>query len=172
MKSARIFYSCVGLMAVAVLSPGLADAQRPQEVEISSRVPVTIALAETINSNGGAGVIYRRANLVPHDVIVLNASAAGPRVLEEAIFTLLMSRALGGDTASTSVTLKVPFPTESSPTAESRFHGSERGRATAVVNRLRQASQTQISGLGELRAITVYLPPKVFAGKLHEQQVR
>lgn len=118
------------------------------------RVPLTVALVESIPNRGGAFVILRRSDATPADVILLTA-AADAAALSNAIHTLALARSHGGDRPRKTVMLR-QRPELSNP-GRSR---PELPWARRVLADLRGAVPRDLAGIGRVRAVDVWLPPQ------------
>lgn len=157
-------------VASALLLCGVSTAQGQQDTvdarvkrEKSNRVPVTIAVVDSMPFRGAAAVVMRRASLVPHDVIVVHRDVADGEMLSAAVFTLLSARALSGDTASTDQVLRVPA--RRGPVGWRRREVPTLDRA---LDRIANDPRVTVAGVGPAQVATLYLPPKLLKGKLRE----
>lgn len=125
-------------------------AAHAQAVRPPTRVPVTVALVERL-PDGGVFQIRRRADVAPLDVILLRADADAAN-LSEAIRTLLLARAQGGDTTRTPQTLRLRL--------EPGRHTMELPWALRVLTDLQRAGTREIPGVGVVRAVEIWLPPQ------------
>lgn len=136
--------------------------QSPEEI-IARRVRVTVAVKDELPNQARGALIYRNAMNTVGDVILVRSGDLDSRLLEEALIKLLVMRAIQGDTARMSSTVRVdPVGAGALP----RWHGRERGRVTSAANRLRHATAVEIPGFGNLPGILLYLQPHPLAGRL------
>jgi hypothetical protein len=141
------------LLAIAGLAAASATlpAQQPAAGRRAVRVPATVALADHPLNGGAAFLIQRRAGSTPSDVILLGPGATDS-TLSAAITTLLASRSIAGDVPATSAILRMR-PQQSH--ARPHVHYPWAGR---VVADLLKAPRTEVEGVGEYRALEIWLP--------------
>lgn len=147
MNSSKAVLRVIAMTAALAASP--LAAQQPSaaraENRPSMRVPVTVALVETLP--GG----IRRFEIVrdpqARDVILLPENASNAD-LSAAVHTLFMTRLRSGDAASQSTRLRSngPVPGRNIPWA---------GR---VLRDLRHAPTRSLAGIGTARAVDIWLP--------------
>jgi len=113
--------------------------------------PAMVALQPTLGTPGAAAVVLRRANLDPHDVILLGETDAGPATLGSAVTALVKARRRGGDV----------------PTQDERLVILDRGApaswaregldadARALIAQARATAPVSIAGVGVLRAFEI-----------------
>jgi hypothetical protein len=132
--------------------------KRARDAQTSKRIPVTVILMREDDTSAGA-VIQRRADLAPHDLILLQRSS-NDQQLSAAFHTLLVARSVEGDTSGVSHTLRVA-------PGQRRFGlgRSEVARVAGVLNRLRSADPVPIEGIGTLPAIELWLPSRAMREK-------
>jgi hypothetical protein len=118
-----------------------------------TRVPVTIALVEELPYAGAPFVILRRVNEVEHDVILLPADADAQQ-LSLAVQALLTARSVAGDTAESPATIRVR-PRSGEAGAHRQFPWIAR-----VHGDLQRAAHRPIRGVGNARAVVIWLPPQ------------
>ena len=154
-RSACVFGAICGLV-LTMAQGALAQANRTDATrqEIARRVPVTIVLTDHMPAGASRAAIVRRANVEPHDIILLAQSTATPDELSAALFTLMATRGVMGDTARSDATIRVPSTTGPQPWAN-----TETPRAGRTLERLRLATPRNIPQVGIVRAYDVYLPP-------------
>ncbi len=124
---------------------GSLTAQAPAD----TRVPVTIVLAPDMGYGGANAVILRRPGGDPVDVILLRTETISPEELTEAVLGLLSIRGSEGDV----------------PTGEPRVllvravHGAGAPIpwTPKVISDLRAARPREIRGVGNYRAVDVFL---------------
>ncbi len=137
----------------ALLSTSNLTAQQPAESTASARVPVTVVLMDRLPNPGTDALIFRRADQVPRDVIVLKSDAASGESLSAAVYDLLTIRKMSGDVAPVSGIVRT------------RPAGISPGRvrrslpwAQRVVNDLQRSEVQSIAGIGSGRAVQIWLP--------------
>ncbi|CAN5862099.1 hypothetical protein BH23GEM3_BH23GEM3_25990 [soil metagenome] len=146
-------------LAVPVSTARLA-AQQNASPAAPTRVAVTVALVDDLPYGGGASAIVRRAEGAftddsRHDVIVLGSRGASARELSSAVMDLLAIRGQQGDTASANAVMRVRPRAGSQGEARRVLPWAQR-----VVNDVRRAEPRLIEGLGEVRAVDIWLPPQ------------
>ncbi len=131
-------------------------AQGPN-TQTTARVPVTIVLVNQLPHNAAEPfLVQRRANANEHDVILLRASSATPKNLEEALQTILTARQAGGDLPVVSGTYRLrPGAHAGAPTKRRAIPWAGR-----VLADLRRAEPRDVPGVGLARAVQVWLPPQ------------
>jgi hypothetical protein len=115
------------------------------------RVPVTLALVDALPADVPFQILRRTET--PHDVILLT-TASDSAELSSAVQQLLMLRRIQGDTASAPGTLRVRHPQGSS--ARLRVLPW----AHRVMVDLRTAPVHNLSGVGAVRSLQIFLPPQ------------
>ncbi len=151
----RIFLTCI---IVALLGPVVSICNGShldaQAINRPTRVPVTLALVDSIPEGSAPFQIIRRVDLAPHDVILLPSSASQD-ALSEAIGDLLTLRSIGGDTATDDGMVRVrrPQPAAGRPPRPLPWAGR-------VMNDLRRAQPRHVAGVGMVPAVEVWLPPQ------------
>lgn len=143
----KFFVSAVGLLLIP-LPGGRLPAQTPPP-----RIPVTIVLADSLVPVGAPFVIQRRANLIPHDVILLTDDPSEGD-FAQAIRTLLLTRNIAGDAPTADAKLKLNPGTAKHGTVR-QFKWTSR-----VLSDLRGAKPKIIVGIGRFKAIEIWLPPQ------------
>jgi len=129
-----------------------AQGQTPQQRRSQpGRVPVTIALVDSIAQPNAPFVIVRRADVAPNDVILLRTGADAQH-LSEAINALLVARQASGDRPATTGTFRVR-PRQNVRTARRGLPWAPR-----VLADLRRATRQTIPGLGTYPAVVIWLP--------------
>jgi hypothetical protein len=119
-----------------------------------TRVPVTIALADTTSAEPAYRII-RRADQPPYDVIVLSGHADAA-TLSAAVSDLLLVRTAQGDTATHAGLARVRRRRPDAHGARApRFPWTQR-----VLEDLRRAAPREIAGAGNVRAVEIWLPPQ------------
>lgn len=141
------------LIVALVYGANSAAAQPATAGNPPTRVPVTIALVEELPHPGAPFVILRRVNEAEHDVILLPADADA-RQLSLAVQALLTARSVAGDTAERPATIRVR-PRSGEPGAHRQFPWIAR-----VHGDLQRAAHRPIRGVGNARAVVIWLPPQ------------
>lgn len=131
-----------------------AGAQPARASNPPTRVPVTIALVEELPQPGAPFVILRRVNEAEHDVILLAADADAQQ-LSLAVQALLTARSVAGDSAESSATVRVRPRTGEASRAHRQFPWIAR-----VHGDLRRAAHRPVAGVGNVRAVVIWLPPQ------------
>lgn len=164
-RIARLLAVVLGLAlgtfsAQAQEAPG--DSAERVKREKKTRVAVTIAVVDSMPLVSDAGVaVIRRASLLPRDVIVVHRNFADGEQLSAAVFTLLGSRALSGDTATADQVLTVTH--RRGPVA---WRKHEVPALDRLLERIAGAPKVPVAGVGPARTAEVYLPPKMLKDKL------
>jgi hypothetical protein len=129
-----------------------AQGQTPQQRRSQAgRVPVTIALVDSIAQSTAPFVLVRRADVGPNDVILLRTGADAQQ-LSAAINALLVARQASGDRPVTTGTFRVR-PRQNVRTARRVLPWVPR-----VLADLRRASRQSIPGVGSYPAVVIWLP--------------
>ena len=144
-----IVLSLVALM----LGANSAGAQPARASNPPTRVPVTIALVEELPQPGAPFVILRRVNEAEHDVILLPADADAQQ-LSLAVQALLTARSVAGDSTGSPATIRVR-PRSGEERAHRQFPWIAR-----VHGDLRRAARRPVAGVGNVRAVVIWLPPQ------------
>lgn len=140
------------LLALAVALPAHAQSERkPGRV---ARVPVALALVDSLPQPGVPYVIQRRPAGSPQDVILLRTDATAAQ-LSEAINSLLMVREARGDFPTTAGILRI-HPHGNSAVALQR---RPIPWAHRVFRDLHRAKAVPVTGIGTVPSVTIYLPP-------------
>jgi hypothetical protein len=143
----------LALLLVALVYGANSTAAQPATASNPpTRVPVTIALVEQLPHPDAPFVILRRVNEAEHDVILLPADADA-RQLSLAVQALLTARSVAGDTADSPATIRVR------PRSGARAHRPVPWIAR-VHGDLQRAAHRPIRGVGNARAVVIWLPPQ------------
>jgi hypothetical protein len=134
----------------------------PSPTDLARRVPVTVAIMDSPRGAAAPALIYRRAHLVPHDVIVLPRARATGDLLSAAMEALLVARDQQGDTSSSDGVIRVNRTTKP---AFWRDRDTKLNRAL-VARLLKSEMWHQVPGIGDAPTEDLYLLPKAFHGKL------
>lgn len=142
----------VALSLLVLAAPLHAQAPGSAAPARMPRIPVTIVLVDEMPAAAGdaAFVILRRADLSPHDVIVLHR-AADRSQLSEAVRTLIAARQAHGDSATTGGMVRM-----SSRTAQGRR--PDLPWIGRVLADLRRAERKPVPGVGAVQAVEIWLP--------------
>lgn len=116
-----------------------------------ARVPVTVALVDSLPMDDPGYRILRRAGGTPRDVILLRSAADGA-IFSEAVRSLAVIRAVTGDTADASAFVRA-HPSAGEPARTRVLPWAER-----VLNDLRSANPRVVPGVGRVRAVEFWLP--------------
>lgn len=122
------------------------------QAEMARRVPVTIAMVDSLPVENAKAIILRRARVTPYDVILIRRGDANGDQLGAAVFTLLATRQVQGDTAKRDAVIKVNMLTP--PAQWSRQEGNYPSR---IASRLQVADARFIEGIGTVPARVIYL---------------
>lgn len=147
------------VLALSLIAPVAHGRQRPNQ-DASTRIPVTVAIFDKLPYPGVISVIIRRTegsfkDGSRPDLIVLGPNANNARGLSAAISDLILIRAQQGDTATSHRVIRLR------PKGGARGRGeSELPWAQQVIDDLREARPQFIDGLGEARALDIWLPPQ------------
>jgi hypothetical protein len=135
-----------GARPAPLVAPGLRAQRAP------ARVPVAVVIADSAMSVPYR--VVRRADADPRDVIVLS-SDADSTALPDAVGELLVLRGVQGDTLpSGRGTMRVRVPS-----APGR-HWRPLPWAARVVRDVRAATPAVVEGIGTLRTVRIWLPPR------------
>lgn len=139
----------IGASAHAQTAADTAAFQR----EIAHRVVAVVAIASVPNANNGI-VIIRRANLLPHDVIVLPSAGVTAQQVATAVKGLQLSRRVSGDNVQADMTVQ----TGSSQAPDTK--AADLSAAQRVLARLQSGTETQqIAGIGTVPAVRIWPKP-------------
>lgn len=144
-------------LAAAVLACGFAAQTSPAQSAAldgnrPTRVPVTIALVDSLPGGSDSFEIVRRPQGEPRDVILLRPEADA-ETLTDAVRGLLLVRGQDGDTASIDGTFR--FPTNHGKRARPAFPWARR-----VLADLHAAETRDVAGVGPVRTVVIWLPPQ------------
>jgi len=146
----------IKMLAIAlvfgVFPPETLSAQQANETNRPTRVPVTLALVDTLSPPAPFRIL-RRADRDPRDVIVLRRGADSI-ALSAAVEQLLLLRQVQGDTAAASGMMRVR-PRESAGRAPRMLPWARR-----VVDDLHAAEPRTVAGVGTLPVVVIWLPPQ------------
>jgi hypothetical protein len=147
MRIATLFLALVAPLTVA---SGTAAQTRTSQNHSAGRVPATLAMMDRLPAADAQYLILRRTDASPADVILLPLDA-NPQMLSDAVHALLLTRRnLGGD---------VP---EANAAVRARYHDVHTRPvlpwAGRVLNDLQHAAPRSIAGVGDARAVVIWLP--------------
>jgi len=145
MKLPALFLCLIALGADA------SAAQQPRQGQLR-RVAATVVLVDSIVQPDAPFVIVRRPGSTPTDLILVRAGvdAVG---LSDAIRGLLTARLANGDFARTAATFRIRPQRRAGESARPAFPWAPR-----VLNDLTRAERREISGVGRVRAVQIWLP--------------
>lgn len=145
----RIYFGFAGglllIPALASVSAGQADF-----TERERRVPVTIIVSDRVPSDSRF-VVQRVPAAARRDRIVLRPDATGEDLMV-AINTLLSARQIEGDAPSVERTLRIR-PTQASNSRRVPYPWVAR-----VLTDVRQSTPADVPGIGQARAVQIWLP--------------
>lgn len=124
-----------------------------------TRVPVLIALVDSIPETNAQFVVRRGSGPRRRDVILLR-SGASEQDLSNAVRVLLVARRIGGDSVSRSATVRVRPRQEQRERREFPWVGR-------VWTDLQVAQRTDVPGVGRVRAVQIWLPRQARRGQHH-----
>ena len=156
-------YSIALLFLATIVAPIHAQTTNynaQQRAEMARRVPVTIVLSDALPSGASGAVIVRRRQLEPHDLILLDRNA-DPNRLSAALFALMSTREIMGDTARTDGSIRV-----SSTRGPAAWEKRQMPRIARMLRQLQKATPRAIQGVGVVRAYDVYLLPHALSGRM------
>ena len=164
-RPGRLMLLFSSILLIIAANPSGASAQgrkysAAQLAEMARRVPVTIAFSDVLPSGTSGAAILRRTQLEPHDVILLRRDAS-PDLLSAAVFTLLATREVEGDTARADATVRVGA-THGPKAWESRMLP----KMANTLRLLQRATPRSIAGVGVVKAYDAYLLPHALRGKM------
>lgn len=145
------------LAAALLLWAGTAASAAAQQSETPrrpTRVPVTLALVDSVPQGNPPFRILRRADVEPHDVILLRADADSV-TLSAAVADLLLIRAQQGDTTRAEAMVRVRRR-DAEPDRPVRMLPWGR----RVMDDLRRAAPKELAGVGTVPAVQIWLPPQ------------
>lgn len=144
----------LALVLLALLSSRIGAAQAPASQKVPSRVPLTIVLTRDLPSAapGALYVLKRRPRGEQHDVLLVREAVTSAQ-LSEAIWAVITIRQIDGDTASRVVTVR-PSATRA------RTARQELPWVARVLADLRQTEPRPVAGVGNRKAIEIWLPPQ------------
>jgi hypothetical protein len=151
------------MMVLAILhAPVIGNSLYAQGPNIQSRIPVTVVLAEVMERNGD-GIILQDPTTTPSYIIVLPADKANAKTLSTAVLSLLQTQAGIAPLPPNGTTLRF----------RSKSTEGEAGRpvfpwAGRVIAELQRAPIRTIVGVGNGRAIDIWLPAAHFKSPSEE----
>jgi hypothetical protein len=142
-------------------TPAILSAQTRRDVESARRVPVTVALVDSLPGSGVEALILRRPDVQPHDVILLRSASADGTALATAALQLLLIRDRTGDVPTAASTFRIREGSRGSRALEREIFS-----ATRIVDRLRTKQPRPVPGLPAVRATDIYLPSQVMRNEM------
>ena len=143
-----ILFLCLTLLSVG--TPPM-TAPQPRGGQ-PNRVGATVVLVDSIGQRNAAFVIVRRPGASPADLVLVRSDVDAVQ-LSDAVRGLLTARQADGDFASTAATFRVRPQQRAGAGARPVFPWAPR-----VLNDLRRAAPREISGIGRVRAVEIWLP--------------
>lgn len=140
-----------GLAVVLLLSTGSAAGAQATESEVVPRVPATIVLSDT-RPAGSRFVLRRVPNAARPDVIVLAPDATADD-LTDAVRTLLTARHKDGDKPVANQILRIRPTRSGAPRPAYPW-------IPRVLADVKGADRIDIPGVGNVRAVQIWLPGK------------
>lgn len=150
LKHTRALAGTVGLVLATVIGARQGQAQTAPSAP-PTRVSVAVTLVDRVPIPGAPFVVIRRATASPRDVIVL-PRGADAAVLSAAVYTLVASRQVAGDTSTREMTLRAR------PGQARAQHHPVLPWADRVLGDLRRADPREVAGIGRVPAVTIWLP--------------
>lgn len=141
------------LLVGGLLALQAEPAQAQQTARRPTRIPVTLALVDTLSAETPFRIM-RRANVEPHDVIVFRRGADSV-ALSAAVEQLVLMRQAQGDTSETTGVMRVRLAG-----AQGRPGARMLPWARRVMDDLHHASAREIAGVGTAPAVVIWLPPQ------------
>lgn len=126
-------------------------AQQPGKSQ-PRRVAATVVLVDSVAQPDAPFVIVRRPGATPADLILVRSSVNATQ-LSDAVRGLLTARQANGDFPVAAATFRVRPHQRAGATARPAFPWAPR-----VLNDLRRAEVREISGIGRVRAVQIWLP--------------
>lgn len=149
----RVLASFLILLGGVWLTGTNAQSQQSRATRHPIRVPVTLSLVDTLPAETPFRIL-RRAEMDPHDVIVLRRGADSV-ALSEAVDQLVLMRQAQGDTAETTGLMRVRVTS-----APQRLGRRVLPWARRVMDDLHRAPERVIAGVGTAPAVVIWLPPQ------------
>lgn len=121
------------------------------------KTPVVVAVVEKLKDQKDAEVVViRRANLIPHDVILVSKNRVNAEWLAEAVWTLQVARSVDGNIPTTDVTYRIAMREGSADRKDLKEYAKD--WAQALKN---DPGVRPIAGIGDLPQMELYLPNKL-----------
>lgn len=141
------------LLCAAALGAGApaTTAQQPGKGQ-PRRVAATVVMVDSIAQPDAPFVIVRRPGATPADLILVRSGADAAQ-LSDAVRGLLTARQANGDVAPAAATFRVRPHRGAGAATRRPFPWAPR-----VLNDLRRAEPREISGVGLVRAVEIWLP--------------
>lgn len=151
-----------GLLIAGVI---LTSVARAQEAERQARISVMVVLVDSLPVSGTGAIIQRRAQIAPHDVILLTPRSATARQLSAAVFTLLTVHAITGNEPAENA-----FVSVNSREGPYAWIETEERRAEGIVRQLRRKTPAYVPGYGFVRSVRLTVPAQAFSQRLRKRQ--
>ncbi len=149
------------VISILICAPSLASYAQATP---PARLPVTVALVDSLPPGDGFAVVHRHFGTGSRDVIVLDARRANGQLLASAVFQLLIAQQAAP--SSNEAPRRLRMTTAVVPKA---WEHGERVRAAHMVNRLRLAPKVNVPGLGSVRTIELRIRADALRGRLSGQ---
>ncbi|HEX8691700.1 MAG TPA: hypothetical protein VF746_04720 [Longimicrobium sp.] len=146
MRRARALFAAITL---ALLNAGASFAQATPSGP--TRVPVTVAIVDSLPRGQGRYIIWRRVSEEPRDVILLLPNATADE-FSEAVRSLIIARRQQGDTATAAVKMRTRRQAPAQPLPPPLPW------ADRVLAELARAERRQVAQVGTVRAVQIWLP--------------
>jgi hypothetical protein len=126
------------------------------------RIPVLVAVIDSLPQKASGALIVRRASMSPSDIILLTPQSSTARQLSAAVFTLVTAQAVLGSKPEKNAFLKVD-----SRTGPSAWIETEERRAENILRKLRRKAPAYVAGYGFVRSVVITVPDQVMRGRLY-----
>ena len=153
--ASHLVRAAVCAVSLLTVSPAARAHGRTPPIDGANRLatvgvtPVAIVAVDEFRYRGTEAVIVRRANMSPHDVIVVKRAHVTPRFLADAVFTLRVVRSAYGDTPAADAVYQVQ------PRARA---GKRTTEAAGWANTLVTTRANEVEGYGPVKHVTLYIP--------------
>jgi len=142
----------MALVVVPLFPPGNRSALAQSERREDYRIDVMVALVDSMPYSDAEGVILRRVDATPHDVILLESGRASGELLASAVFLLTALHQKHGSIPLNDEVLRVR-----PGTAPAAWRTTETRRAGKIVHRLTDSGVENVPGVGRVRSTNVRL---------------
>jgi hypothetical protein len=139
-------------LAFLILTPAMLLAQDGARRTIP-RIPMTVALVAQLPRAGEPFAVLRRMDAAPHDVILIPESATA-ELLSDAIQTLVVARQASGDLPGFTGYVRTK------PHGQQATHRRTLPWAGRVLGDVRKAEPAELTGIGRVRSVQIWLPPQ------------